>query len=47
MNKVLSKFLNKSVMVYMDNLKIYSKTEKEHDVYVKEVLEALNEAGLH
>lgn len=45
-NKVLSKFLNKSVMVYMDDVIIYSKTEKEHDVHVKEVLEALKEAGL-
>src|SRR6266498_3054817 len=46
MNQVLRKYLEKFVLVYLDNIIIYSKTFEEHKEYVKLVFEALRVASL-
>ena len=38
MNNVLSKFLDKFVLVFIDDILIYSKSEKEHEENLREVL---------
>jgi hypothetical protein len=38
--------LDKFLIVFVDDLLIYSENELEHQVYVKFVLERLREAGL-
>ena len=34
------------VIIYLDNILIYSEIVKDHEGYVKEVLQALQESGL-
>src|SRR6266542_3423838 len=46
MNQVLRKFLRKFVLVYLDDIIIYSKTFEEHKKYVRLVFEALRAASL-
>lgn len=46
MNEVLFKFLGILVVVYLDNILIYSKDEASHAQHVKEVLERLKEFNL-
>ena len=46
MNQVLRKYLEKFVLVYLDNIIIYSKTFKEHKEHVWLVFEALRAAFL-
>jgi len=46
MNHILSDLLDVGVLAYMDDILIYTKTEKEHDSLVKEVLERLQTHGL-
>ena len=41
MNNVLSKFLDKFVLVFIDDILIYSKSEKEHEEHLREVLQTL------
>ena len=38
MNNVLSKFLDKFVLVFIDDILIYSKSEKEHEENLREAL---------
>ena len=45
-NSVLKAFLDRFVVVYLDNILIYSKTEEEHIQHVKLVLTALSAASL-
>ncbi len=45
MNSLLRPFLDKFVVVYIDDLLIYSKTEEEHVQHVRQVMEKLREAG--
>ena len=48
MNHVLQDFINNlGVIVYIDNILIYSDTEEEHTELVMKVLEALILAGLY
>jgi len=47
MNDVLRPFLDKFVVVYLDDILIYSKTECEHLDHVRAVLEALKRHRLH
>ena len=46
MNNILSPFLDKFCMVYLDDILMYSRTEIEHKKHVKTVLRALDEAKL-
>jgi hypothetical protein len=45
-NSVLHKFLDKFASAYLDDIIIYSKSKKEHRGHVRQVLEALQKAGL-
>jgi hypothetical protein len=46
MNEVLRQFLDISVIVYLDDILIYSKTREDHVFHVKQVLEKLREHRL-
>ena len=46
MNHVLAPFIGKSVMVYLDDIVIFSRDPQEHEIHVQEVLQALEAAGL-
>lgn len=47
MNDVLRPYLDKFVLVYLDDILIYSKTEEEHKEHLGLVLKALREAKLY
>ena len=47
MNNVLSKFLDKFVLVFIDDILVYSKNEVEHEGHLRKVLEALKEHHLY
>jgi len=46
MNQVLRKYLGSSVLVYLNDIIIYSWTFKEHKQYVKQVFQTLRKANL-
>ena len=46
MNIVLSKYLDKFVVVFIYNILIYSKTKEEHDEHLKIILQELREHQL-
>ena len=46
MNQVLRKYLRKFILVYLDDIIIYSKTFKEHKEHVQLVFEALRATSL-
>ena len=41
MNEILWEYLDQGVVVYLDNILIYSRNEEEHEVLVKKVLQIL------
>jgi hypothetical protein len=47
MNNVLSKFLDKFVLVFIDDILIYSKNREEHEEYLRLVLQVLREHHLY
>ena len=47
MNNVLSKFLDKFVLVFIDDILIYSKNRKEHEEHLRLVLQVLREHHLY
>jgi Reverse transcriptase (RNA-dependent DNA polymerase) len=46
MNQVLQSFLNDFVVIYFDDMLIYSKTKEEHGVHIRQVLAALRDQQL-
>ena len=46
-NKALGKFLDLTVVVYLDDILIFSKDETKHEEHVRQVLTALQCHGLH
>ena len=47
MNNVFTGLLGKSVLVYLDDILVFSKTEEEHLQHVKQVLEVLRNHRLY
>ncbi|WVZ53110.1 hypothetical protein U9M48_004096 [Paspalum notatum var. saurae] len=47
MNKVFMEYLNKFVVVFIDDILIYSKTEEEHEEHLRLVLQKLREHKLY
>nr|GEX06781.1 hypothetical protein [Tanacetum cinerariifolium] len=47
MNRVCKLYLDKFVIVFIDDILIYSKDEKEHEEHLKEILELLKEEKLY
>jgi hypothetical protein len=45
-NNVLREYLDVFVVVYLDDILVYSKTEAEHVIHVKKVLQALKDVNL-
>ena len=43
MNKVFMEFLDKFVVVFIDDILVFSKNKKEHEVHLRLVLEKLRE----
>jgi len=47
MNNIFSDFLDVCVMIYLDDILIYSNNMSEHHQHVKEVLKCLHKTGLY
>ena len=47
MNSVLSKYLDKFVVVFIDDILIYSKTKQQHDEHLQIILQVLREHKLY
>ena len=47
MNKVFRPYLDQFVMVFIDDILVYSKDEQEHEQYLKIVLQTLRERKLY
>jgi hypothetical protein len=47
MNKVFMKYLDKFVVVFIDDILIFSKTEEEHEKHLRMVLEKLRSNQLY
>jgi hypothetical protein len=47
MNNVLKKFLDKFVLVFIDDILIYSKNREEHEEHLRRVLQVLREHQLY
>ena len=47
MNRVCNPFLDKSVIVFIDDILIYSKSQEEHGRHLRKVLEVLKKEKLY
>ncbi|GJR82564.1 putative reverse transcriptase domain-containing protein [Tanacetum coccineum] len=47
MNRVCRQMLDKPIIVFIDDILVYSKTKKEHEVHLREVLETLQKERLY
>lgn len=46
MNKILAEFINKFVIVYIDDIIIFSNTIEDHLLHIAKVMQALEMANL-
>ena len=46
MNKILRNFIGKFVVVYLDDVTVYSKMFEEHMDHLKQIFEAIKQANL-
>ena len=46
-NDIFQDFLDIFIIVYLDDILIYSKSQEEHDMHVRQALERLREYGLY
>jgi hypothetical protein len=47
MNKVFMEYLNKFVVVFIDDILVFSRSEEEHEEYLRLVLQKLREHQLY
>ena len=47
MNRVFEEYLDKSVIIFIDNILVYLRSMEEHELYLKIVLEKLREKKLY
>ena len=47
MNKIFMDFLDKFVVVFIDDILIYSKSEEEHELHLRTILGTLREHQLY
>jgi hypothetical protein len=47
MNKVFMEFLDKFVVVFIDDILVYSKSKEEHEKHLRAILEKLREHKLY
>jgi len=47
MNSVLNKYLDKFVLVFVDDILVYSKTKEEHEEHLRMVLQVLRDHQLY
>ncbi|GJW37428.1 putative nucleotidyltransferase, ribonuclease H [Tanacetum coccineum] len=47
MNQVCRPILNKSVIVFIDDILVYSKSKEEHEIHLREILETLRKEKLY
>ena len=45
-NNVLQRYLNQFIIVYLNNILVYSKTKKKHVQHVRKILQTLKEVNL-
>src|SRR5436190_8848310 len=46
MNHILTSFIDKFIVVYLDDILIFSKSHSEHEKHIQQVLKVLDEAGM-
>ena len=46
MNRVLYKFIDKFIIIYLDDILIYNKSIKEYERYIRIILKVLNEINM-
>ena len=47
MNRMCRPMLDRSVIVFIDDILVYSKTQEEHEEHLREVLETLRKESLY
>ena len=47
MNRVFEEYLDKFIILFIDDILVYSRTMEEHELHLKIVLEKLKEKKLH
>ena len=45
-NNILREYLNMFVIIYLNNILIYSTNKEEHVIYIRKILKAIKKANL-